>query len=156
MDRTWIDRFEAQQTLLTDLGSGLTSEQMAARPGPGAWSMNELCGHLLDNDLIGQDRMKRIIAMENPTLMNYDENALVTKLDYSRVDAQEMAEMFRLNRRCMARLLRAQPDSVFERRGVHSDYGEVVLKGLLRRYVEHADHHAEFGFGKRERLLGGG
>ena len=155
MDRSWIDRYESQQGLLLELVEGLTPDQMAARPGPGAWSMSELCGHLLDSDLIGEDRMKRIIAMENPALMGYDENALVARLDYSLIDAREMAEMFRLNRRMMSRLLRAQPDDALQRRGQHSEYGEVILSGLVKMYVEHVDHHAEFGRRKRERLMTG-
>lgn len=70
-----IDRYSAGGAILAYAVAGLTVEQETAQPGPGAWSMAQLAAHLLDSDLVYADRMKRVIAEEEPTLLAFDENA---------------------------------------------------------------------------------
>ena len=70
-----IDKYEKGSRILALAIEGVTPEQATKRVSPGEWSIAELVVHLLDSDLVGIDRMKRVIAEENPTLMAYDENA---------------------------------------------------------------------------------
>ena len=44
--------------------------------------------HLLDSDLVASDRMKRVIAEPNPTLLAYDENLWVKNLSYDQARPQ--------------------------------------------------------------------
>ena len=59
---------------------GLGREDLTAFPVPGTWSIQQIVIHLMDSDLIGTDRMKRIIAEENPTLVGYDQDKFVASL----------------------------------------------------------------------------
>ena len=97
--------------------------------------------------------MKRVIATENPSLLAFDENAFVAKLDYTHIDPVIAAEVFDLNRRLTASILRRLPDAAFDRTGVHSQDGPKTLRQLVEGYVRHLEHHAAFVIKKRE-LIG--
>lgn len=147
-----INRFEAGATLLPYAIAGLTPEQLAARPGPGAWSIGELVVHLLDSDLVGADRMKRVMSEENPTLLAYDQDAWISRLGAAEMPIQEAVEIFAANRRWMSRLLRRCSETDFARSGVHSSDGPLSLAKLVARYVGHVDNHLKFLYGKRANL----
>ncbi len=152
MDRAWIEKFEAQADLPRELIQGLSADDLDARPGPGAWSMRELICHLLDSDLVGGERMKRVIAMNRPLLLGYDENAFVERLPHGAMDIQLVCDVFAGNRRLMASILRAISEEDFTRDGVHNEVGLKTLGTLVETYVEHIEHHRKFAVEKRARL----
>lgn len=147
-----IDRYEYGGRLLTLAVEGLTPGQGRERVGPGAWSISELVAHMLDSDLVGIDRMKRVIAEENPTLQAYDENAWIARLDSRSMPMDEAAELFAANRKWMARVLRHCTEADFARSGRHTEDGPKTLANLLATYVSHLDHHLRFLYGKRGAL----
>ncbi|RUL86463.1 DinB family protein [Tautonia sociabilis] len=147
-----IDRFENGGPLLAYSITNLSRAHEAARPGPGSWSIAELVVHLLDSDLVGGDRIKRVIAEENPTLLAYDENAWLSRLGYQDLPIEEAVSMFVANRRWIARILRTLPESDFARAGNHTEKGRLTLAELVLGYVGHLDHHLTFLYAKRGNL----
>jgi uncharacterized damage-inducible protein DinB len=147
-----INRYESGGPLLIHAIDGLTPEQGRERVGPGAWSISEVVAHMLDSDLVGIERMKRVIAEDNPTLQAYDENAWIDRLDSRPMPMGEAAALFAANRKWMACVLRnvAEPD--FARSGLHTEDGPKTLAKLLAGYVNHLDHHLRFLYGKRGAL----
>ena len=133
---------------------GLTPSELNAFPVPGTWSIQQIVVHLMDSDLIGSDRMKRVAA-ENvpPQLIGYDETAFAKNLPYEKLDPAQACEVFRLNRLLTAAVLRNLPDSAFTRHGMHSERGRETLADLVEGYVEHLEHHMKFIREKRK-LLG--
>ena len=63
---------------------GLTREQFRAVPVPNTWSIGQITLHLMDADLIASDRMKRIIAEDNPAIIGYNETAFAARLSGQR------------------------------------------------------------------------
>lgn len=147
-----IDAYAAGATRPADALAGLSEADLDARPGPGRWSIRELVVHLADSDLIGGERMKRVIAMERPKLLAYDDNAFVAKLDYAAQDPSLCAELFRLQRLQTAAILRRLPDEAFARVGEHSEDGPLSLADLVGKYTRHLAHHLTFLDGKRAAL----
>jgi len=147
-----IDRYAEGGLLLAQAASGLTPEQARARPDPGAWSIAELVAHLLDADLVLADRMKRVIAEEDPPLPAFDHDAWVARLDSHAMPVDEAAALFAANRKWMARVLRAQDESAFARFGVHSQTGRQTLAEILVKAANHLDHHLKFLYAKRAKL----
>jgi uncharacterized damage-inducible protein DinB len=147
-----IDTFAAGGRELTDAIRGLTHEELLATPGPGEWSIQQLVVHLGDSDAIAIDRMKRIIAEDNPTLLYADESAYVRELFCDQQSVEDTVLLFEVGRRQFARVLRNLPDTSFERYGTHSRRGRVTLGGLVADYIEHLEHHLKFIYAKRERL----
>ncbi|QDV34547.1 DinB family protein [Tautonia plasticadhaerens] len=147
-----IDRFENGGPLLAYSITNLSREHELARPGPGAWSVAELVVHMLDSDLVGADRIKRVIAEDSPTLLAYDENAWLARLGYEDLPVEEAVSMFLANRRWVSRILRSLPEADFSRAGDHTEKGRVTLAELVRGYVGHLDHHLKFLYAKRGNL----
>jgi uncharacterized damage-inducible protein DinB len=147
-----IERYAAGGPLLSYAVAGLSTEQERARPGPGAWSIAQLVVHLLDTDLVFAERMKRVIAEDNPVLLSFDENAWVGRLDAQAMSVEEAVNLFAANRRWMAQILRRRPESDFARAGQHSARGRLTLAELLATITSHLDHHLRFLYTKRANL----
>lgn len=147
-----IDRYAAQADVVGRAVAGLSRDKLARPCQPGAWSLAQLAWHLVDSDLVASDRMKRVIAMDRPLLMSYDETAYARSLPYGSVDPALAAELFRFNRVTTAGVLRALPPEAFARVGVHSERGVEPLSEIVRMYTAHVEHHMVFAEGKRAAL----
>jgi hypothetical protein len=96
--------------------------------------------------------MKRIIALDSPTILAYDEAAFARRLHYNDLDAFLAAEVFAANRRLTADLLRRLPDEAFSRHGNHNERGRMTLGDIVPMYIEHLEHHLKFVRQKRALL----
>ena len=153
MDRQQIERYAAGAELPGRAIEALNKDDLLAVPVPGTWSIQQIILHLMDSDLIGSDRMKRVAAEDRPTLLGYDESAFASKLGYEHLDTALATEVFRLNRQLTAQVLRRLPDDAFKRIGLHNERGKETLEEMVRDYADHLDHHMKFIVRKRE-LLG--
>ena len=142
--RDLIDRFEAGGEKLRAAIQGLTRAEALTRPCPGKWSIQEEVVHLADTDAIAINRMKRVVAEDNPTLLRADEQAYVDQLHCDAQDLDDAILLFNLNRHQFARVLRELNVSQFDRVGTHNgELGRITLAGLLENYSEHLDIHLE-------------
>ena len=78
MDPKLIEHYAAGGEKLSMAIRGLTREDLLCLPpadaNVGKWSIQQVVIHCMDSDLIATDRIKRMIAEDNPTLIGYDEN----------------------------------------------------------------------------------
>lgn len=149
MNRSTIEEYEAGAQKLAQAIRGLTREDLLAFPVPGTWSIQQIVLHLADCEQVYADRMKRIIAEENPTLQGFDQNKWVAGLFYEEQSAEDAVALVELTRRQMARVLRSLPEEAFERSGTHSEYGVRSLAQLVDGACKHLDHHLKFVHQKR-------
>jgi len=147
-----IDRYAAGGTLLVYATSGLTRAHETTRAAPGTWSIAELVAHLLDSDLVIADRMKRVIAEDEPVLQAFDENRWIERLDSQSMPVEEAVNLFTAQRHWMTRILRKCSESDFNRTGIHTEAGRKSLADLVVSSVSHVDHHLRFLFAKRATL----
>ena len=84
-----VDRFADGGPLLVQACSNLSPEVCRDHPIPGTWSIAQLVAHLLDSDLVHADRMKRVIAEEEPALLAFDENRWIDRLDSQGMPVEE-------------------------------------------------------------------
>jgi uncharacterized damage-inducible protein DinB len=153
MNRQSIERYASGAGALAAAVAGLSSQELNAFPVPGTWSIQQIVVHMMDSDLIASDRMKRMIAMENPLLIGYDETAFAKSLFYDKLDLGVACEVFEKNRQLTAEILRRLPEETFERSGVHNERGRITLGEYVVSSAEHLEHHMKFVRQKRE-LLG--
>jgi hypothetical protein len=152
MDRNFIDRYARGIGLLSYATAGLTAEEWTSRPGPGAWSTAEVVLHLADADLVLADRMKRVIAEEQPLLVAFDENQWTQNLFYQDRSAEPAPILFDFHRQQMLEVLRRLDDGDFERVGIHSERGPLTLAQIVAGAADHLDHHLKFVYEKRQRF----
>ena len=131
MDRAIIEAYAAGPAKLRAAVSGLTKEELTARPGPGKWSILEVVVHLADSDAISIDRMKRLVIEDNPPILYADETAYVDRLHTHAQDLEDALILMEVGRRQWARVLRLLPDAAFARTGQHNKSGTKTVGGMV-------------------------
>jgi hypothetical protein len=129
--------------------AGMSREQASARPVAGKWSTLEVVAHLADFEPIMADRMKRVIAEDNPLLVGADENKFAAALSYQDRDLEEEMRIIESTRSQLARILRTLPESALQRVGKHNERGPRTLEELLTTATGHIPHHVRFIHEKR-------
>ena len=111
-----IDGYENDAPKISRLIQGLTHAEMVSFPVPGTWSIQQIVLHLADSEQVFADRIKRVIAEDNPSLLAFDENKWTANLQYDAQSAPEAGSLIDLTRRQISRILRALPEAAFDRR----------------------------------------
>jgi uncharacterized damage-inducible protein DinB len=147
-----IDDYLAGPAVLRKAVSGMSREQLLARPVTGKWSTLEVTAHLADFDPILATRMKSILAEDKPQLIGADENRFAAALAYHDRDLEEELAIIERTRSQMARILRKQPEEALQRIGVHNQRGPLTLEQFLTMAGKHITHHVQFIAEKRRAL----
>ena len=131
---------------------GMTSAHLTARPIPGQWSTLEVLCHLADAESVFADRVKRILAEDNPPLPFADPKLFAPALAYTQRDAEVELDMIDVTRRQLVTILAAVPADDLLRTGLHSTEGLVTARQVVEKAVRHLRHHATFILEKRKAL----
>lgn len=140
--------------ILRDAVAGMTREEILAHPIPGKWSTLELVAHLADFEPVYADRMKRILAEDEPTLFGGDPDKFAARLAYHERNLDDELTLIAIVRKQMAAILRTVPEADFQRVGRHSEAGPLSLRTFLERITGHIPHHLPFIAEKRQALAG--
>ncbi len=154
MDRSKIELYAAGGAQLVKAYWGICNAHLHVKPMDGSWTLHQIAIHMLDSDLIGSDRMKRIACMDNPLLCGYDETAFSKLPGSEQLNPFAACDLFQKNRAMTATILRALPDAAFQRTGIHTENGKVSLAEMIGKYIHHLDHHLDFIAMKRAKLEG--
>jgi uncharacterized damage-inducible protein DinB len=147
-----VKEYLAGPKLLRDAVKGMNKEQLLAKPVAGKMSTLEVVCHLSDFDPIYVERMKRVIAMEKPSVLGADEDLFAKKLCYHERDVEEELMLLDVTRRSMARILNKLPLEAWSREGIHSERGTMTLQKMVETMNDHIPHHVKFIEEKRKAL----
>src|SRR5437667_12437326 len=125
-----VNDYAAGPQALREAVRGMTREQVLARPVPGKWSTLEVVCHIADFEIVGADRIKRVIAEDQPTLPDGDEKLFAARLKYEQRDLEEELQLISAIRAEVARILRTLADTDFVRIGNHTAAGPLTLEQL--------------------------
>jgi uncharacterized damage-inducible protein DinB len=150
--KTLIEQYSAGPEQLRQAVAGMTDQQLDAQPIAGKWSTRQVVAHIADFEPVYVDRMKRVIAENQPIIFAGDPDVFAASLWYDQRDVAEELEMIATLRRHMTRLLRAAEPEDFQRLGKHSESGPITLAQLLENITNHIPHHVRFIEEKREKL----
>lgn len=115
-----------------------------ASPIVGKWSNRQIVCHLADSEIVYADRMKRVIAEDNPTLFEADPDVFGPALFSPQRPWETELKLIETIRAHMLPILRSCDTDDFQRTGVHSTDGPMTLKNLLERITAHIPHHISF------------
>jgi hypothetical protein len=132
--------------------AGMTAEQLDARPIPAKWSAKQVICHIADFEPVYVDRMKRVIAENEPGLFGGDPDLFAARLAYDQRDVGDELHLIEATRRHMAPILRSLRQEDFLRKGNHSEVGLITLETLLTNITNHIPHHIKFIDEKRAAL----
>ncbi len=132
----------------------MSAAELDAAPVAGKWSTRQVVCHIADFEPVYADRMKRVIAEDQPPLRGGDPDVFAAKLAYDERNIEDELLLIEAVRRHVAAILKTLPGEAFERTGLHSVDGPLSLETLLRRITGHIPHHIRFIEEKREMLRG--
>jgi uncharacterized damage-inducible protein DinB len=147
-----VDAYLAGPGLLRRAVEGLTPEQLDALPIPGNWSIRQVVCHVADAELLYADRIRRILAEDQPALVKADPDRYLAALSVSNRDFEDELALIEAIRRHIGQILAALPPQAFDRVGIHSTDGPLTLHAVLQRVTAHIPHHVAFINAKRQRL----
>lgn len=152
--REVVDRYAAGPELLRTSLDGLSAEQLRTPAPPGAWSPLQVVCHIADFETIYADRIKRVLAEQEPLLLSGDPDLFAASLSYGDRNVEEELTLIAAQRGQLGRILRSRPAADFQRRGRHSVDGPMTILQLLKNVGNHIPHHVDFLQKKRPVLLG--
>ena len=147
-----IATYVAGPQQLREAIQGMTPEQLNAQPISGKWSTRQVVCHIADFEPVYVDRLKRVLAQDEPTLFGGDPDLFAAKLSYDARDLEEELRLIEACRNHMTRILRTLKPQDFARRGIHSERGPLTLTDFLSSVAGHIPHHLPFIAEKRRAL----
>ena len=139
-----LKHYEKGPDLLKTAVAGVREDQFDQTPVPGKWSIRQVVCHIADFEPVDADRMKRVLAEDNPTMFGGDPDVFAAGLHYDKRNVHQELELISVVRRQMAVILRNTDVEDFQRTGVHSEAGPLTLETLLERITGHIPHHLTF------------
>jgi hypothetical protein len=135
-----------QKTLATlnNIFANVTPEQATTlRDGEDGWTPLEVLCHVRDFDVIFQDRVRLMLAEDNPSLTPYDHVAMAEEKDYNNQDITQVLADLNRTRIEFAELFISLTDEQWERGGIHAEAGAITLTDSLIQVGHHDNDHIE-------------
>ncbi|MCL4512001.1 MAG: DinB family protein [Bacteroidetes bacterium] len=136
-----LRKYENAPGELIESVNGLSDAELNKRLAPKKWSIRQQVHHLADAEVNFVQRMKKIIAEENPLITPFDQDKWAAKFSYDKSPVEGSVALFYTLRASMVPVLKKLSDKDFMRTGVHAENGKVTLFDILEHAVEHTEHH---------------
>lgn len=148
-----IDAYRRGPATLRAAVSGMSAEELRARPIAGKMSSLEVLCHIADSDQFMCDRVKRTIATDRPLLMGVESADYPGPLAYHERDPELDLRLLEVQREQLAADLDRLAPEVWERVAVHSEAGMQTLREIFHHAVEHLEGHV-LTIAEKRRALG--
>lgn len=125
-----------------------------ASPIEGKWSVREVICHLADSEIVYADRIKRVLAEDNPKFFEADPNRFRPALFCPLRPLDKEIDVVSAVRAHLLPILQSCDADAFQRTGVHSLDGSMTLLTLLERIAAHIPHHIAFIEEKLQAMTG--
>ncbi len=126
---------------LASLIDGLSKEQLARRPTPEKWSIQEIVAHLADDELVGGYRLRMILSAPGTDIQAFDQDIWAQTGRYDRIDVRASLELFRVLRNSNLALLRSLDSAEWEMFGVHAERGVETVRDIAMYFAGHDINH---------------
>jgi transcriptional regulator with XRE-family HTH domain len=142
----------AMPTRLREIADAIPRASWTARPAAGGFSLVEQACHLRDIDIDGYGtRLARILAEDNPVLVDLDGDQLAHERDYQRQSLEDAAAAFAVTRRAI--VARLGQLSLAERKRTGMLVGRAMtIDDMVAAMVAHDSEHQEQLAALREEL----
>jgi uncharacterized damage-inducible protein DinB len=149
--RAAIEAIAAAPAALRAAVRGLTDSQLDTPYRPDGWTVRQLVHHVADSHMNAFIRVRLALTEENPTIKPYDEASWARLPDATMPVEVSLELLERLHERWI-HLLRAMPESQFQRPLTHPENGPMTIDALLNVYAWHGRHHTAHVTALRTRM----
>ena len=126
---------------LASLVAGLSANQLAYRPEPAKWSIQEVVAHLADDELVGGYRLRMILSSPGTAIQAFDQDVWARTGRYATTDVTASVELFRVLREANLRLLRSLTDEEWDMFGIHTERGVESVRDTAMYFAGHDINH---------------
>ena len=131
---------------------GLSDKHLKTRCEPGKWSIHEVICHLADFEIVYTDRIKCILAEDNPKIAGRNPDDFEKTLAYDSRSLPTELKLIAAVRTHTAEILRTLTSEQWEFTGRHSVDGPLSIVELVERITNHVHHHLKFIREKKQKL----
>lgn len=114
---------------------------VAVRPADNVWSTLEYACHVRDVHRIFAERIRRMLAEENPTFENWDQDASAVEGGYADQDPSVVAQELVAAADEVAALYESVTGDQWARPGVRSNGSQFTVASLGRYHLHDVAHH---------------
>ncbi|GMX65462.1 hypothetical protein Elgi_47320 [Paenibacillus elgii] len=136
-----IEEYGRGYELLREAVEGLTEEELRFKPAPDKWSIHEILIHLADSELVSTQRLKKVLAEDEPLIMSWEQDVWVKNLGYEKQDREQHLLLFQMLRAHMQPVLVHLTADQIERVGVYEDGARFTFHQMLEYRVKHVRIH---------------
>jgi hypothetical protein len=136
-----LARLAAAPSLLSKLLRSFSADALRRAPPSGKWSAIEVACHLRDIDRLYAERVSKVAFSDRPSFWMMDNARVSEKLRYRDADPAGVLREHRRRREDLLSLLRALPQSAWQRTGLHPTRGELTLERLASVIADHDENH---------------
>ncbi len=138
-----IEKIRRLPQQVEDLVSGLSPQELTAKPLADEWTVAQNVHHIADSHINSYVRCKLMATEDNPTLKPYDEGAWALLTDGSSDDLSDSIALLKALHARWVQFWENLPDDAWQRTGMHPESGPVTLARQLELYVEHGEAHLD-------------
>ncbi len=138
-----IDKIRRLPLQVEELVSGLSPQELTAKPLAGEWTVAQNVHHLADSHINSYVRCKLMATEDNPTLKPYDEGAWALFSDGSSPDLSDSLTLLKALHARWVVFWENLPEDAWQRTGRHPESGPVTLARQLELYVQHGEAHLD-------------
>ena len=132
---------EAAPAKLAALVDGLSSDQLARRPAPDKWSIQEIAAHLADDEIVGAYRIRLILSSPGTAIQAFDQDIWARVGRYGSTDTAASVQIFRIVRQSNLALLRSLTPAEWDLQGIHSERGAESIRDIAMYFAGHDINH---------------
>ena len=135
------ERLKNQHKTIASLIINLNNERIQSHPAKGKWNIHENIAHLAKYQPVFLDRIRMIIATDNPEFEAYkaeDDDGFEI---YCAFTTYELIKKISSDREKIYHLIHHLPPDKLERTGTHAKYGKLTISEWTEFFLLHEAHH---------------
>ena len=133
----YITTLEQSPIIIEKIVLDAPKEALQWKPDMNRWSVSEVLAHLSDLEVFFRERVRKMVAENNPQVESYDQNVAYAAGKYSSGTAREHLHTFCHERDRTLSMLRYFPPATAARTGQHAELGRITVAEQLHEWAFH-------------------
>jgi hypothetical protein len=135
------ERLKNQHKTIASLIINTNNVRINSHPAKGKWNIHENIAHLAKYQPVFLDRIRRIIATDNPEFDSYSAEDDDGFEIYCAFTTYELIRKISSDREKIYQLIHHLPPDKLERTGIHPKYGKLTISEWTEFFLLHEAHH---------------
>ena len=120
---------------------GVSQNAFEFRPGKDQWTICEILSHLVDAEVFGLTRAKKIIAENGSRVEVYNQEIWAEALSYEKMNSKDSLKLIKLLRNNLSQVLESISNDTWNNSVFHPEIGKLTLSDWIKRNCEHIEIH---------------